>query len=405
VIKIGKHFELSEVFILKGVGKPMPLAHLTIQNLKILKNIVEDYTGLSFPNYWENVYGDLADYRVVDKLLCSPDVITGPALNSKYYSQKIEGGCTMNGITYILKSKFKRLSAVEQYVLLLHERAHAFDESIHSHEWINPWTQALYVLLSLKIGQDNDHFRKLEKYELRALRTLMTLGPHYPHEENYAFANSSHSRQHAFRILKNGGGLILGDTADTLNHLKLDDQSFVSVDSQLYLPLARCTAHFERTINTYFLNSKLTHGSFVECANLENTTVNDSWLQFRTKVFGVHSSDSGLANIINSEFSNGTTIEFQGYVRVEKTIVQHSFLVFDHLKSILQMDLNNIPIVDKKIDFSDFITSADGDSFDEEQVGTILSVRTLQDPCFNFHIKGKISEKRKNQAIDSATTD
>jgi hypothetical protein len=340
LLEIKNGLTLREIFIMKGIqGGQIKLGDKMIENIYAISRLVESYTGDRYPVYWQNIMGDLADFRAVKKLPCPADAIATDEFGKPGHDQNLAGACTLNGITYILLEKFQRLSWLDQILLILHERAHAFDESVRSHEWIDPWVQGLAVLIELQFEQQQGKNRDLKAYELRALRILLSLQSKLPHLDNFRFVVPAKSSRHV-HVLVHGGGLMIAQSEQDFARARVDEKSFISVDSKWILSDSSCRVGD----SVIFINSRLEQGSNVNCANLSSVSLIRSSLMFRPK-----STDQ--IKISGSRFSHSVT-QFQGQsIKINGVTLTNTIAVSD--ASYYPFELAQITVSDREIDWTD----------------------------------------------------
>lgn len=350
IVRIQGRWELFEIAELRGVaGQQYRPGPETRELLGRIRRLFESYTGIRSDQYWQEVYGPKADYRLVRQLPCAHR----RALNFETY------GCTIQGVTYFQERAFReKLSPFQQVIAMLHERAHVLDDySEDAHEkWIHDLIQGIYVLIQIKAEQDSGRRRELSAYELRALDRLLDR-EHFMRQAltpKTKYESSDVVFSHVF-----GGGVVRLPSWSRIEQFKAE-RFFLSIDSEL--GLSRCGIHDEqsdaRSMQFRYRDASVS-GSLVECAELESTRISDSSLQFRVHGQPRERRENRLAQL-NGGSVRDSTLQLRGSrIELRDAVISDSFIVHDRSDvritfSAPQMSRSRIEYTSAYDDFYDY---------------------------------------------------
>jgi hypothetical protein len=201
-------WELADVFAHgENPGELMRLSPEMAEYITGITALIKTYgVGINQKFWKDHIFSPSVEFRSVETLPCREDPlpINDASLTQDSY------GCTLNGVTYFVKSKLDEFGYRQKALAIIHERLHAY-WWFKNHTDIAEVVDGLNTLILLKEEQNSGVKRPLTPPEWKKLDRLMNLWL------------SSH-----FRPWPNGGGSVHKYVWE-----KISDDTYIDIGSRV----------------------------------------------------------------------------------------------------------------------------------------------------------------------------
>lgn len=237
---------------------PLYLDGNPLEAMKLLIRVLGNYSLA--PNFvietLEKIVIVDGDFRFVKKLPCQLSEVSGQDAH--------QYGCTKDGVTYLIKELFEKLSNNDRLFALLHERLHTLDSSDKAHQWILPYIYAgkiLYDRLEKQLAGDES---LLNQAEMRVINRMIDINVNTILKSPIAPRSNFEGKEQV--LLVRAGGIILSSCYFSPDIAELT-RTFIGVGSRITRPIGCRLDSFK--------NSKLIRSTLYK-TNVANSTLINS---------------------------------------------------------------------------------------------------------------------------------
>lgn len=276
----GKYVTDGESFRLSGA--PLNAWYTLIRLLSAYSHyqIGDMYSALLGPMITD------AEFRFVTKLPCND--------NSKSSSEQY--GCTKDGITYLIKDRFEKLSNEDRMFALLHERLHTFNLTENDHDWILPYVHTAKMIYGYLSRQLAGEELNLFPSELKQLQELMKTNDSLFNN----FSKSSARMQDKVVLLKTGG-IVSQFLKDENCHGVMEDSTAISYTASSFISVGSI-------FSMYSCNGQELRNSKLLLSDVVATDVHNSTILNSNLVNHINQALNGSSSVRNSRVENSTII-------------------------------------------------------------------------------------------------
>jgi hypothetical protein len=302
-------------------GQPFRLTGAPAESLKTIVRLVSTYSHLKQDTMHSHLFEkmiDNAEYRYVTKLPCRDS-----------QAGAVQYGCTKDGVTYLIREQFEKLSNVDRVFALLHERLHVLFDAKNDHDWIRPYVYTARILYSYLERQQDGEELELFPSEIKLVVGLIQINDTISVELQRLFkeAPAYHDVSSLALVLKTGGIV------------------------QQFKGVANCADMSATEASNLIRNSFVGVGSSIAHEACGTSELRDSKLVFSD----VRGTSIYRSKIVNSEISNNSLKDQRWRVGLgsvnDSEVINSSLVTFasNHPWEFQSIQIDSSKIIDSKI--------------------------------------------------------